>query len=61
MPLYARYGVSYAWLVDPEAHTLQAFELQGGAWTESGRFAAGDRVSVAPFDAMTLDLTGLWA
>jgi Uma2 family endonuclease len=61
MPLYARYGVSHAWLVDPEARTLEAFELQGRSWTESGRYAADDRVAVAPFDAITLDLADLWA
>ena len=59
MPLYARYAVSYAWLVDPEARTLEAFELRSGAWTEIARFAAADRVSVAPFDAITLDLADL--
>ena len=48
MPLYARYGVRYAWLVDPDAHTLETYELQGGAWTESGRFAASDRVAAPP-------------
>ncbi len=61
MPLYARHGVSHAWLVDPDARTLEAFELRGGAWSESGRFAARDRVALAPFDAITLDLTDLWA
>ena len=61
MPLYARYGVSYAWLVDPEARTLEAFELQDGAWAEIGRFAKDDRVAVAPFAAITLELADLWA
>ena len=61
MPLYARFGVCHAWLVDPEAHTLEAFELQGGAWTGSGRFTARDRVAIPPFDAITLDLEELWA
>ena len=61
MPLYARYGVSYAWLVDPEARTLEAFELQGGAWSEIGRFSGNDECVVAPFDAMTVDLATLWA
>ena len=60
MPLYARYGVSYAWLVDPEARTLEAFELQDGAWAEIGRFAKDDRVAVAPFNAIALELAGLW-
>jgi Uma2 family endonuclease len=60
MPLYARYGVSYAWLVDPTAHTLEAYRLEIGAWREIGRFKGADRVAVAPFDAVALDLEGLW-
>ncbi len=61
MPLYARYGVSHAWLVDPDAHTLEVFQLQGGAWVEIGDYAADDQVTVLPFDAITLDLAALWA
>jgi Uma2 family endonuclease len=60
MPLYASYGVRYAWLVDPIARTLQAFELKGGRWTLLGRFAGEDRVAVAPFDALTIALSDLW-
>ena len=61
MPIYAEFGVPYAWLVDPVAHTLEAYALEGGAWREIGRFAGGAQVSVAPFDAVTIDLSDLWA
>jgi Uma2 family endonuclease len=61
MPIYARFGVAYAWLLDPRAHTLEAYALEGGAWREIGRFAGGARVSVAPFDAVTISLDDLWA
>jgi Uma2 family endonuclease len=27
--LYARYGVPFLWLVDPDAHTIEVFALQG--------------------------------
>jgi Uma2 family endonuclease len=60
MPLYAGYGVRHAWLVDPMARTLEASELRGGAWTELGRFAGDHRVTVAPFDAITIALSDLW-
>ena len=34
MPLYAHYGVPFAWLVDPMAWTLEAYKLEAGAWRE---------------------------
>ena len=60
MPLYAQYAMPYAWLVDPGAWTLEAYKLEGGAWHEIGRFAGADQVAVPPFEAVTLDLNGLW-
>ena len=61
MPIYAKFGVPYAWLVDPTAHTLEAYALDGGVWREIGRFAGAAPVSVAPFDAVTINLGDLWA
>ena len=61
MPIYARYGVAYAWLVDPEVQTLEAFALDDGAWTCIGRFQNDDPVCVAPFDAITIRLSDLWS
>jgi Uma2 family endonuclease len=61
LPLYASYGVAYAWLIDPLGRTLEAFQLQAGTWVELGRFAGDEPVSVAPFDAVTITLADLWA
>ena len=60
MPVYARYGVLYLWLVDPLAHTLEAFALQEGRWTVIGLFQEQDIVTVEPFTAIALELGGLW-
>lgn len=60
MPIYARYGVRYAWLVDPEARTLEAYELRQGDWVEIDRFRDDDKVSVAPFAEVAIELTELW-
>lgn len=57
MPLYARHGVSYAWLVDPKAKTLEAFKLsEKNCWLPLGLFRDDDAVCVEPFDAITIDL-----
>jgi len=61
MPIYARFGVAYAWLVDPLAHTLEAYALEAGAWVEIGRFTGAAAVAVAPFAAVTINLEDLWA
>ena len=61
MPLYADYGVSYAWLVDPKVHTLETYQLIQGKWASLGLFRDDDLVSVAPFAAITLCLVDLWA
>jgi Uma2 family endonuclease len=61
MPIYARFGVTHAWLVDPHKRTLETYELIGGSWTETGRHSNRDAFRAAPFDAVTLALDDLWA
>lgn len=61
MPLYAHYGMGYVWLIDPEARTLEAYALQDGMWVAIGRFTANEQVAIEPFEAVTIDLAGLWA
>jgi len=61
MPVYARYGVPFLWLVDPLAHTLEAFALHEGRWTVIGLFQEQDAVTVEPFTAVALELGALWA
>ncbi len=60
MPIYAKYGVAYAWLLDPRKRILEAYVLDDGAWREIGRFSSDDQVSVAPFEAAVVDLSALW-
>jgi Uma2 family endonuclease len=62
MPVYAREGVRHAWLLDPIAKTLEVYTLERGRrWGEPQRFQGDARVRVAPFDAVELDLSLLWA
>jgi Uma2 family endonuclease len=60
LPLYARYGVAHAWLVDPLARTLEAFELRQGQWVLLGVIGEDDPVCFPPFAAVTFSLADLW-
>ena len=60
LPLYARYGVAHAWLVDPLAQTLEAYSLTDGKWLLVATLKDDDPVSVAPFDAISFSLAELW-
>jgi Uma2 family endonuclease len=57
---YATWSVNHAWLVDPEAFTLEAYRLEGGRWSRLGTWADTARVRVEPFEAHELDLSVLW-
>ena len=60
MPIYARFGVAGAWLVDPRKRTLEAYTLEGENWRGIGHYSGDQPVAVAPFDALTLHLADLW-
>jgi Uma2 family endonuclease len=61
MPLYAANNVTYCWLVDPSAKTLEAFKLQDGQWLLLASFVNEAEVAVEPFDAVAFPLGSLWA
>ncbi len=62
MPVYAREGVSHAWLIDPIKCVLEAYTLgRGGRWRAPSVHRGDERVRLAPFDAIELDLAVLWS
>src|SRR5262245_28488537 len=61
LPLYASFGVQYAWLIHPLRRTIEAFRLDNGAWVASGVYRSPDRARIEPFGAIELDLARLWA
>ena len=60
LPLYARYGLAHAWLVDPLARTLEVFELNEGKWILLGAIREDEPVCFPPFTAVTFSLADLW-
>jgi Uma2 family endonuclease len=61
MPLFAHHGVRFAWLVDPEYRTLEAYRPEGGRWSAPSVFRDDDRVSVEPFADISIHLADPWA
>jgi Uma2 family endonuclease len=58
--IYAREGVSHAWLVNPLSKTIEVFRRDGSAWTLVGAHGGEGLVRVEPFDAIEWVLGRLW-
>jgi Uma2 family endonuclease len=65
LPLYAAAGVSFAWLIDPLAQTLEVYERNsrpGGArWLLLETYGGDEQIRPVPFDALPFQLGDLWA
>ena len=59
--IYAAAGVAHLWFVDPDAQTLEAFELSDGRWMLIAALKDGEEVRVTPFDAVAFGLSALWS
>ena len=60
LPIYATWNVGHAWLIDPEARTLEVYRLEAGHWLLLGAHADAARVRAEPFDAIEIELFRLW-
>jgi Uma2 family endonuclease len=60
MPIYAKYGVAYAWLLNPRSKAIEAYYLERGKWLPAGRFGGDTAACIPPFDAVSIDLAVLW-
>lgn len=60
MRIYAREQVGHVWLVDPLAHTLEVYRLEGSHWILLDTYDGEEPVRAEPFDAIELDLNRWW-
>lgn len=60
LPVYAREGVSFAWIVDPQARSLEVFSLIGSRLAFLKGWTGDERVRAEPFQEIELDLGRLW-
>lgn len=61
LEIYAAHGVNHIWFVDPDAKTLQAYAIEGEQTILIATRRDNDPVCVAPFEAITINLSDLWA
>jgi Uma2 family endonuclease len=61
LPVYASAGVTHVWLVNAVQRTLEVLRRQGTQWLTLAVHHGDARVRAEPFDAIELDLAGLWA
>ncbi len=62
MPIYAREGVRHLWLIDPDAHTLEVYQLSDdGHWLLLKTLKDDDEVRQPPFGTIGFPLDSLWA
>jgi Uma2 family endonuclease len=60
LPLYARAGVPFAWVIDPPEKTVKVLEAHEGAWIQRAAFSGDAVVRAPPFDAIELKLGLVW-
>jgi Uma2 family endonuclease len=58
--IYAREGVTHAWLVDPLQRSLEVLTLESGTFSQLDEHHGNARVRARPFDAIELELPALW-
>jgi Uma2 family endonuclease len=60
MPIYARGDVDYAWIVDPEQQTLEAYHRESDRWSLVGTYGEEPVARVQPFDDIEINLALIW-
>ena len=58
--LYARYGVPYFWLVDPDARVIEAYVLRNGEYAAALRASGTEPVDLPPFAGLGFVPSSLW-
>lgn len=60
MPIYARVGVVWLWLVDPRTRTLEVYRSDSEHWTLAATDAGATTIRAEPFAALPLDTARWW-
>ena len=58
--LYARYGVPYYWLIDPDRGEIEAYQLVNGTYQLVAQGRGADTFSAPPFPDLVIALADLW-
>ena len=59
-PYYARVGVPFLWIVDPDARVLLVHALENGRWLELGGFGDEIEAHMPPFEVAPVNVAEWW-
>jgi Uma2 family endonuclease len=60
LPIYAREQVQFAWIVDANLRSLEAFRLENGRWSYIAQHVGDAVVHVEPFEVLEINLANFW-
>lgn len=60
MALYAAQDVTWYWIVDPDARTIEAYRLEGGAYRFDATLEGVAPRTLPPFLGLPLDPAAVW-
>lgn len=60
MPIYAKFHVSFLWLIDPLTKILEVFKLESNKWVLSCTAIEDDKFKAEPFEHIEINLKNLW-
>jgi Uma2 family endonuclease len=60
LPIYARENVQFAWIVDANLQSFEAFRLDNGSWKYIAQHVGDAVIRVEPFEAIEINLANLW-
>jgi Uma2 family endonuclease len=60
LPLYAEYGVAYAWFVEPVLQIVEVKKLVDRVWTDIGLYGGDAKFRAEPFEEVEIDLGSIW-
>ncbi|MGH7354166.1 MAG: Uma2 family endonuclease [Candidatus Rokuibacteriota bacterium] len=61
MQLYARHGIPWYWIVDPESRVVEVYRLADGGYALSRRVTGDEALTAEPLTALVIPLASLWA
>jgi Uma2 family endonuclease len=59
--IYARYGVKWYWIVNPDDRTLDEYELRENCYNLSGSYSGDMTFNPRLFPGLQMDLSEIWA